>query len=77
MTAISNDMQAILTGSLLATVIQEQARHRQGNAFMAVTDVRPEVDEAGNYTNTFFVTFESGLVLSVSVNEVTEIPEQP
>lgn len=77
MSSISNDMQAFVTGTLLGTMVQEQAKHRAGEGTMRITDVRPDVDDEGNYLSTFTVTFESGLVLSISVNEVTEIPETP
>jgi hypothetical protein len=75
MAAISNDMQAFLTGHLMGQVTIEAAKYRAGEGVMKITDVQPDRDEEGNYMSTFNVTFESGLVLSVSVNEVTEIPE--
>ena len=77
MSGISNDMQAFVTGALLGSMIQEAAKYRAGEGTMRITDVRPDVDDEGNYLSTFNITFESGLVLSVSVNEVTEIQEQP
>ena len=76
MAAITNDMQAFVTGHLLGALSQEAAKYRSGDGVMAITDVRPEIDDDGNYLSTIILTFESGLVLSVSVNEVTEIKEQ-
>lgn len=76
MAAISNDMQAFLTGHLLGLVTTEAAKYRAGEGTMKIVDVKPDLDDDGNYMSSFSVTFESGLLLSVSVNEVTEIQEQ-
>jgi hypothetical protein len=70
-------MQAFLTGHLIGLVAMEAGKYRAGEGIMKITDVRPAIDKDGNYENTFMVTFESGLSLSVSVNESTEIPESP
>ena len=77
MSAITNDTQALLTGSLIGHLMLEAGRYRQGDGFLAITDVRPEVDDEGNYLPSFMVTFKSGTVLCISVNEVTDIPEEP
>ena len=76
MTAISNDMQAIVTGALCGFLYTEQAKYAAGSGFMKLTDVQPEHDDDGNYTNTIMLTFESGLRLGISVSEVTEIIEE-
>lgn len=76
MSAITNDMQAFVTGSLLGAMSQEAARYRAGQGVMKITDVRPMVDDDGNYLPTFLIEFESSLVLSVTVSEVTEIIEE-
>lgn len=77
MSAITNDMQAFLTGHLIGSLSMEAAKYRNGEGVMKITDVRPDVDDDGNYLPTFNVSFESGLTLSVSICEVTEIQEQP
>lgn len=76
MSGISNETQALLTGTLMGHLANLAAEHRMGKGFIAITDVQPGVDSDGNYTNTVFVDFESGTRLSVTVNEITVIEEQ-
>lgn len=77
MSGVSNDTQALLTGMLCGFLLKESAKYRDGEGMIKITDVAPVMDDEGNYTNTITVDFESGTQLTVTVNEVTEIQEQP
>lgn len=77
MSAVSNDTQALLTGMLAGFLMKESAAYRDGAGIIKITEVTPVMDDHGNYTNTLTVDFESGTQLTVTVNEVTEIQEQP
>ena len=52
------------------------ADFRQGSGVLKITDVTPGMDDDGNYTNIIDVTLESGLRLTVRVDEHTEIAEE-
>lgn len=81
MSAITNETQALVAGRLMGLMMLEAAKYNgdpngDKGAVLAVTDVRPEMDEEGNYLPSCIVTFKSGTVLCISVNEVTDIPEE-
>jgi hypothetical protein len=72
----SNDTQAFLTGLLYGQLAKWQAEYQQGDGYLKITDVHPDMDDEGNYLNIINVTLESGLVLQVRVDELIKIDEE-
>lgn len=71
------DAQAFFIGMLLGQCLKWSAEYREGKGIIKITDAVPQVDDEGNYLNVIDVTFESGMVLQVRVDELTEIKEEP
>jgi hypothetical protein len=73
----SNHMQAFILGMLNGQFMKWQAEYENGNGMVKITNVVPEVDDEGNYLNVINVTLESGIVLQIRVDELTQINEEP
>lgn len=73
----SNETQAFLTGLLFGQLVKWRTEYQQGDGYLKITEVAPDMDDEGNYLNTINVTLESGLVLQVRIDELTSIDEEP
>lgn len=69
--------QAFFLGMLNGQCLKWMAEYKEGGGIVKITDVIPQMDDQGNYLNVIDVHFESGMVLQVRVDELTEINEEP
>jgi len=61
----------------MGQLVKWKSEYLEGSGYLKIAEVWPDMDDEGNYLNVINVKLESGMVLQVRVDELTDIPEEP